>query len=111
MPDGSALPALLAVTFLAAALSAVVNNLPATLVLVPLVAASPAAVLAVLVGVNVGPNASYTGSLATLLWRRIVPADVRPSAREFHLFGLVTVPLLLALATTALWLAVSTIGV
>ena len=46
-----------------------------------------------------------------LLWRRIVPADVRPSAREFHLFGLVTVPLLLALATTALWLAVSTIGV
>jgi Na+/H+ antiporter NhaD/arsenite permease-like protein len=34
-----------------------VNNLPATLVLVPLVASSgPAAVLAVLIGVNIGPT-------------------------------------------------------
>ena len=29
------------------------------------------AVLAVLLGVNIGPNLTYTGSLATLLWRRI----------------------------------------
>ena len=27
--------------------------------------------LAVLLGVNIGPNLTYTGSLATLLWRRI----------------------------------------
>ena len=30
------------------------------------------AVLAVLIGVNIGPNLSYAGSLATLLWRRLL---------------------------------------
>ncbi len=29
-------------------------------------------VLAVLIGVNVGPNLTYAGSLATLLWRRVL---------------------------------------
>ncbi len=68
------------------------NNLPATLALVPLVASSPALVLAVLVGVNVGPNLTYGGSLATLLWRRLLPAAERPRAVEFHLLGALTVP-------------------
>ena len=68
---GTSLPALLAVAALAAALAAVCNNLPAVLVLLPLAAPSGAgAVLAVLIGVNIGPNLTYTGSLATLLWRR-----------------------------------------
>jgi hypothetical protein len=50
----------------AAVLSNIVNNLPAVLVMLPLVAASgPAAVPAVLVGVNVGPNLTYVGSLPT----------------------------------------------
>ena len=41
--------------------------------LLPLAAPSGAgAVLAVLLGVNIGPNLTYTGSLATLLWRRIL---------------------------------------
>ena len=79
-------------------LANLVNNLPATLALVPLVAAHPAAVLAVLLGVNIGPNATYAGSLATLLWRRLLPADDKPRAREFHLLGLLTVPVLLVLA-------------
>jgi arsenical pump membrane protein len=47
----------------AALLANLVNNLPATLALVPVAAASgPAAVLAVLIGVNVGPNLTYAGS-------------------------------------------------
>jgi arsenical pump membrane protein len=111
IPSGSGFPALLAVTFLAAALANLVNNLPATLALVPLVAASPAAVLAMLLGVNIGPNATFGGSLATLLWRRLVPGSQRPTSGQFHLIGMLTVPLLLLVAAAALWAGVRVVGV
>ena len=111
VPSGTSLVTLLGVAFLAALLANVVNNLPATLVLLPLVAASPAAVLAMLVGVNVGPNATFGGSLATLLWRRMLPADERPRVREFHVFGLLTVPVIVGVTTIGLWIGVRTIGV
>src|SRR6202012_3433104 len=75
IPRGSSLPALLSVAAVSAVLANLVNNLPATLILVAVVSASaPGAVLAMLIGVNVGPNLTYVGSLATLLWRRIVHA-------------------------------------
>ena len=110
LPTGTGLAALLAVTFVAAALAALVNNLPATLALTPLVAVHPSWLLAMLLGVNIGPNASYPGSLATLLWRRLLPADHRPRARQFHALG-TTVPALLVIGCVALWLATSAIGV
>ena len=70
---GTSLPALLGTAALAAALANLINNLPAVLVLLPLAApAGPGAILAVLLGVNIGPNLTYTGSLATLLWRRVL---------------------------------------
>src|SRR4051812_6012467 len=73
VPSGRTLPALVLIAALAAALANLVNNLPAILILVPVTAAAgPPAVLAALVGVNVGPNLTYVGSLATLLWRRIL---------------------------------------
>lgn len=103
LPTGEGLAVLLAVAFIAAALANVVNNLPATLLLLPVVAGHPIAVLAVLLGVNIGPNLTYVGSLATLLWRRLLPADMRPSAARFHLLGALSVPPVLALATVALW--------
>lgn len=109
-PEGTSFLALLALAGVAAALANVLNNLPATLALVPVVAGHPAAVLAVLIGVNVGPNAAYPGSLATLLWRRQLPRDYKPRAREFHLLGLVSVPPMLVLATAGLWLGVQLIG-
>ncbi|HJQ41872.1 MAG TPA: SLC13 family permease [Jatrophihabitantaceae bacterium] len=109
-PTGTGFVALLAIAAIAAVLANLVNNLPATLALMPLTAASPAHVLAVLVGVNVGPNATYPGSLATLLWRRVVPRDERPSAQRFHGLGLLTVVPLLALACGALTVALETIG-
>ena len=57
-----------------AVLANLVNNLPATLILIPVTAALGAGpVLATLVGVNVGPNLTQVGSLATLLWRRVLP--------------------------------------
>lgn len=108
LPHGAGLLALLGATFLAAALANVLNNVPALLVLLPAAAAAgPETVLAVLIGVNAGPNLTYTGSLATLLWRRVLHErgeDV--SHREFHLLGALSVPPILIGATVALWLTV-----
>ena len=107
IPHGSSLPALLGVAAVSAVLANLVNNLPATLIIVAVVSASaPAAVLAMLIGVNVGPNLTYVGSLATLLWRRIVHAhDEDVDTREFLKLGALTVPGTLVAATVALWLA------
>ena len=79
IPAGTSLPRLLAITGIAAIMANLVNNIPARMVLLPMVAGSPLAVLAVLIGVNVGPNLTWSGSLATLLWRRRLPAADRPS--------------------------------
>ncbi len=84
-------------------LANVCNNLPAVLVLLPLAAPSGAgAVLAVLLGVNIGPNLTYTGSLATLLWRRILRQHgSAPDLGEFTKLGLLTVPAGLIVAVLA----------
>ena len=105
IPDGEGLAALLGIAAVAAVLSNVVNNLPAVLVLLPLVApVGPAAVLAVLIGVNIGPNLSYPGSLANLLWRGVVHRDGLPARfTEFSRVGLCTTPLTLIAAVVCLW--------
>jgi arsenical pump membrane protein len=103
LPDGTSLPALLAVAAIAAALANLVNNLPATLALLPIAAAGGyGPVLAVLIGVNIGPNLTYVGSLANLLWRRVL-GELAPGARRFTAVGITTVPLTLLGATVALW--------
>lgn len=94
---------LLVLAGVAAVLANLVNNIPATLVMLGLVGGHPVAVLAVLLGVNIGPNLTYVGSLATLLWRRMLPEQDRPRARDFHLLGALSVPVVLAVATVALW--------
>jgi arsenical pump membrane protein len=108
LPDGAGLLALLGTAALAALLANLLNNLPALLVLLPAAAAAgPATVLAVLIGVNAGPNLTYTGSLATLLWRRVLrERDAEPALGEFLRLGALTVPPVLAGATFALWLVV-----
>lgn len=112
VPAGSGLLPLLAIAGLGALLANLVNNLPATLLLLPVAAAGgvgPA--LAVLVGVNIGPNLTYSGSLATLLWRRgtaAVPGV--PTVREFTRYGVATVPVAIVLATVALWGALKVVG-
>jgi arsenical pump membrane protein len=107
IPHGTTLPVLLAVAAISAVLANVLNNLPATLIILPVAAASGTGqVLAMLVGVNIGPNLTYVGSLATLLWRRIAHAhDQATDLAEFTRLGLATVPLALASSTVALWLA------
>ncbi len=105
VPDGTGLPALLGLAALAALLANLINNLPAVLVLLPLAAPTgPGAVLAVLLGVNIGPNLTYAGSLATLLWRRIVHQHEHDvDLGEFTRLGLLAVPSSLAVAVVALW--------
>ncbi|MGW4749382.1 SLC13 family permease [Streptomyces sp. NPDC004290] len=112
LPDGTSLPALLGIAALAAVLANLINNLPATLALVPLAAPSGAgAVLAVLIGVNIGPNLTYAGSLATLLWRRIAHDHDHPvDLGEFTRLGLLTVPAALVASTVALWGSLQLLG-
>ncbi|ORW09024.1 SLC13 family permease [Mycobacterium kyorinense] len=113
LPAGSGLLALLGIAAVAAVLANIVNNLPATLVLVPLAASSgPAAILAVLIGVNIGPNLTYVGSLSNLLWRRVLRRhDVPASVGEYTRLGLCTVPTALVAAVLALWVSVRLLGV
>ncbi|MER5499725.1 SLC13 family permease [Streptomyces sp. NPDC002466] len=113
LPDGSSLPELLAVAAAAAVLANLINNLPAILALLPVVAAAgPGPLLAALIGVNLGPNLTYVGSLATLLWRRILHAHgTAPELGEFTRLGLLTVPATLGASTVALWGALQLIGV
>jgi arsenical pump membrane protein len=81
-------------------------------VLLPLVASSGAgAVLALLLGVNIGPNLTYTGSLATLLWRRVLHRHgTAPDLGEFTRLGLLTVPAGLLVAVLGLWAGLRVIG-
>jgi arsenical pump membrane protein len=112
VPSGDGLLALLAVAGLAALLANLLNNVPALLVLLPAAAAAgPATTLATLIGVNVGPNLTYTGSLATLLWRRVLHARGEPPALgTFLRLGAATVPPILVGGTVALWLALKVVG-
>jgi arsenical pump membrane protein len=111
LPAGGSLGDLLLITSAAAVLANLVNNLPATLILVPVAAAlGPGPVLAVLVGVNVGPNLTEVGSLATLLWRRVLRREgVSLPLSEFVWLGAVTVPPALVIATVGLWVALRVI--
>lgn len=60
-PHGQSLGALIMIALLAAVVANLVNNIPATLALLPIVAGVPLAVLAVLIGVNIGPNLTMGG--------------------------------------------------
>ena len=66
----------LLIAVLATVLANVLTNLSATLLLVPLVAPlGTTAVLAALLGLNIGSGLTWTGSLANLLWRRTLTGD------------------------------------
>jgi len=58
----------------------------------------------VLIGVNIGPDLTYPGSLANLLWRRLLAARGHETdLGEFTRLGLLTAPPALILTTVALW--------
>lgn len=110
LPTDPSFAGLLGVALLAALLANVVNNLPATLVMLGVLGLDPhpGLVLAMLIGVNVGPNLTYVGSLATLLWRRVLASrDAAPTLTEFLRLGVLTVPVGLLSGVGALWLGLT----
>lgn len=90
-----------------------INNIPMTIVagsaLRPMLAAGtvqPAAGYAALLGTNIGPNLTITGSLATLIWLSIVQGrGMSITARQYLRLGIATVPLILVSAAVGLWLS------
>ena len=105
VPQGTGLGSLLATALVGTVLANAVNNLPATLLLVPLVAPlGVTAVLAALIGLGVGSGLTYTGFLAILLWRRtVVRRGGRASASDFYaLSAMVTLPAVVV-GVLALW--------
>ncbi|HEX2892618.1 MAG TPA: SLC13 family permease [Marmoricola sp.] len=107
VPDGSGLVALLTTALVGAVLANLVNNLPATLLLVPLVAPlGPVPALAALIGINLGSSMTWSGSLANLLWRRsVLHHGGRVHSRDFHGVALLATPVALVagVAVLDLW--------
>jgi arsenical pump membrane protein len=106
LPSEPTLAGLLVVAAVAAVISNLVNNLPATLLMLAAIGghAPPALILAVLLGVNIGPNLTYVGSLAIMLWRRAsAAAGADPQLGVYTVLGLLTVPASLGGSVLALW--------
>ena len=79
-----------------------VNNLPAYLALEP-TAGSPLRLIALLIGVNVGPLITPWASLATLLWhQRLTQLEVEISWLRYAALGLIAAPLTVTIAVLAL---------
>lgn len=86
--------------------SNVINNLPAALIAAMTVHTadvSPAVTSAVLVGVDLGPNLSVTGSLATILWLNALRREgIEVKACDFLKLGLCIMPIALLAALVSL---------
>jgi arsenical pump membrane protein len=96
----------LAASFGIAALANVMNNIPSGLLAAGALQAGHIPTLirnAVLIGTDLGPNLSVTGSLATILWLIALRREgVRIDAWQFLKIGLIVMPPALFLATLSL---------
>jgi arsenical pump membrane protein len=80
----------------AGAASLLINNLPAVSLFAGQRIAHP---YALLLGLNLGPNAFVTGAMSTMLWFRLVRRDgASPSVRRFVLIGIPVTVLTMAAA-------------
>lgn len=103
-PDGHGPGALLQLSAIGALAANGVNNLPAYLILEPS-ATDPVALMALLIGVNLGPLITPWASLATLLWHhRVVALGVTISWPRFMLWGVVVAVPTVTVATLVLGL-------
>ena len=96
----------LAAAFSVGLLSNVMNNLPVGLIsgnVIPAAGAEPWTINATLLGVDLGPNLSVTGSLVTILWLMALRREgVKISGRQFFKIGLVVMPVSLIACVLAL---------
>jgi arsenical pump membrane protein len=84
------------VAALGAISSVAINNLPAATLLS---AHAPPHPLPLLIGLNLGPNLAFTGSLSAYLWYRAARgAGAQPSLKTSSMLGLALVPLTIAAA-------------
>ncbi|MGH8208894.1 MAG: arsenic transporter, partial [Steroidobacteraceae bacterium] len=101
----SAISAAWIVGVLTAVASNLMNNLPAALIAGSVVGsphASDSVTRAVLIGVDLGPNLSVTGSLATILWLTALRREgLHVSSTAFLKLGLLVMPPALVLAIGA----------
>ena len=97
-PDGHGVGELLRLAAVGALTANGVNNLPAYLILEP-TATDPVALMALLIGVNLGPLVTPWASLATLLWHeRLHAVGVEVPWRHYVIWGLVAAPVVVAAA-------------
>ena len=107
LPNGTGLLDLLLVAVVSAVIANVINNIPATLLMLAALGAGcpTPLVLAMLLGVNIGPTLTYLGSLANMLWLKLVRVGGQSvTVKEFTAVGLLTVPAALVASVVALWL-------
>ena len=103
---GSKLSGDFGASFGVAILANVMNNLPVGLASGDALAQNPAAqrlAHAVLIGVDIGPNLSVTGSLATILWLIALRREnVEMTPGQFFKVGVIAMPAALCLSVLAL---------
>jgi len=98
--------------------SNLINNIPMTIVAGTVLRASgtaaslrPALGYAALIGTNIGPNLTITGSLATLIWLSIVQRrGVSITAGQFLRLGIVATPIIFMSAVVGLWVSLHVFG-
>jgi arsenical pump membrane protein len=91
------------VGLVAAGLANLVNNLPATVLGLPLAAGDPHRAYGLLVGVDAGPNLTLSGSLATLLWLTLArEREAGISPLRYLSIGMLTAPAGVAAALVTL---------
>lgn len=101
------LATILAGAFGSALAANVLNNLPVAVISGAIVAhgAGPSLGYGLIAGVDLGPNLTTTGSLATILWLSIVRSrGVRVSPFEYLRLGLLIVPITLLVTSFWLWI-------
>ena len=92
--------------------SNLINNVPMTLVLIgafhgapQVVSQHPALIYATILGVDLGPNLTTVGSLATMLWLVVMRRKgLDITTLDYVKLGLLTIPVMLIVSSLEIWL-------